>query len=52
MEKKWYESKTVWGIIGFTVFGLLNQFWPNEAFLALITLFLGWAGYGIRDSLM
>ena len=51
MKKYWYESKTVWGMLGFTAFGLLNQFWPSEAFVALITLSLGWAGYGIRDAL-
>lgn len=51
MKKNWYESKAVWGFTGFAVFGILNVFFPNPAFEALIVAALGWAGYGVRDAL-
>jgi len=38
-------------MIGFTVFGILDLFFPNVAFDTLILISLGWAGYGIRDAL-
>jgi len=50
MEKYWYESKTVWGFVGFTVFGIMNIFYPNPLFQTGIVTSLGWAGYGFRDN--
>lgn len=50
MEKTWYESKTVWGFLGFSVFGIWNTLSPNPALVSLVLASLGWAGYGFRDS--
>ena len=51
MKKRWFQSKTVWGMILFTVFGLSNLFYPDKMWDALILLALGWSGYGLRDAL-
>ena len=51
MEKQWYKSKTLWGILGFTITGILNIFFPSPALTTLNVLFLGWTGYGVRDSI-
>ena len=50
-DKLAFQSKTVWGFLGFGVFGVLNTFIPAPYWTALIVTSLGWAGYGLRDAL-
>lgn len=51
MNKTFYQSKTIWGFIGFSVFGILNIFYPSDMLSTLIIASLGWAGYGFRDAM-
>ena len=52
MEKIWYESKTVQGIL-LALFGSLLGIWFGENTISatIIVTGLGYAGYGLRDSL-
>jgi len=51
MEKDFWESKTVWGFVGFSLFGILNVFYPNPWFASATVASLGWAGFGFRDAI-
>jgi len=52
MNKKWYESKTVQGIV-LAVAGTLWGLWSNETEVSrtVIVAGLGWAGFGLRSAL-
>lgn len=44
MKKKWYESKTVWGIL-IALLGIVFQY--DKAF----AVGLAWSAYGFRDAM-
>lgn len=50
-DKPWYKSKTVQGLIGGCLFGILNTISPSPVFQSAMIAFLGFAGYGLRDAL-
>lgn len=52
MNKDLYKSKTVQGI-AVTVLGTIYSIWLGDVQISgtIITLGLGWAGYGYRDAL-
>lgn len=51
MQKNWYQSKAVWGSLGFGLFGILNVFFPSDIFTTITLAALAWSGYGFRDAL-
>lgn len=54
MNKKWYESKTVWGALFFVVAKFLvnSGFADASWFTELAQAFgIGWGVYGIRDAI-
>ena len=52
MEKNWYQSKSVQGII-LAALGALWGIWAGESQVSgtIVTAGLAFAGYGIRDAL-
>ena len=52
MEKIWYSSKTVQGIV-LAAAGALWGIWAGEVEVSrtIVTAGVAWSGYGLRDAL-
>ena len=51
MDKKWYESKTIWSAVAFVAVAVLEFYGVPLPYVEIKTALAGLGLYGVRDAL-